>query len=195
VVCGHISQYDSDGGVHTPITTGLPDFSECFDVENFPQALLHMGSPMMRTAPPRARSPGTGPRPLSNRQLAAASLPVRAPRFNLVRAPRDPYLSRTRVQRAHGGNLQVSDRRTPLTTSLSRRSHSSKSSSTSMRIRKSSPGVSRGRITRTSSATTQSTPSTRTTKFSVTSIGFRDTVTLTLSPPANRVDSFDSTNG
>ena len=43
----------------------------------------------MHTAPPPARLPGATP---SNRQLAAAGLPVRAPRFNLVRAPKDPYL-------------------------------------------------------------------------------------------------------
>jgi hypothetical protein len=58
--------------------------SEYYKLDNFPTALFQIASEPMHTTPPPARLQGAPP---SNRQLAAAGLPVRAPRFNLVRAP------------------------------------------------------------------------------------------------------------
>ena len=86
VVCGYISQYDSDGGRHTPITTDLPDFPA--DFHDFPAVLLQIAPDPMHTVPPSGRLQGAP----SNRQLAADGLPVRAPRFELVSALHDPYL-------------------------------------------------------------------------------------------------------
>ena len=89
VVCGYISQYDSDGGRHTPITTGLPDSTvDFYDSPDFPAALLRIAPDQLCTVPPSPRLTSAP----SNRQLAAAGLPVRAPRFKLVSALHDPYL-------------------------------------------------------------------------------------------------------
>ena len=89
VECGYISQYDSDGGRRTPITTGLPDSAvDFYDDPDFPAALLRIEPDQLRTTPPSPRLTSAP----SNRQLAADGLPVRAPRFKLVHARHDPYL-------------------------------------------------------------------------------------------------------
>jgi hypothetical protein len=98
---GHLSQYDTDGNAHTPISTGLPQH----DMDAYPQALQRLRSPFMRTRPPPPRSPGARTPPLSNRQLADGGWPMRLPPFNLVNAPSDPSLGpkcRARVGRPEG---------------------------------------------------------------------------------------------